>query len=83
MEGIVRGLKIDLMPDLRFIKVLLQLIQRFFLFEGPVVIEAGAMDELDRAVNAEAVAGEPDLAISAGGNGAKQFVLRDDGQTRE
>src|SRR4051794_405966 len=50
---------------------------REFALEGPVMVEAGAMHDLHRAENAEVIAGEPDLAVSAGGDGAKQFVLGD------
>ena len=33
--------------------------------EGAVVVEAGAVDDFDDAINAEPIASEPDLAVTA------------------
>src|SRR3954466_2977176 len=44
--------------------------------ERLVVIEAGAVDYLHRAVNAQTIASQPHLPIGARGDGAQQLVLR-------
>src|SRR6516225_6310059 len=51
--------------------------------ERAVMVETGAVDDLDGTVNPEPIAGEPDLTVGARGDGTDQFVLGNDGQTQD
>ena len=51
-------------------------------FEGPVMIETGAMDNFDGAKCTKPIKRNPHLAISARGNGTDQFVFGDFGQAQ-
>src|SRR5436190_9555932 len=52
-------------------------------FERPIMVEAGAMDNFNGPINPKPITRNPHLAISARGDRADQFVLRNDDQAKD
>ena len=52
---------------------------RELALERPRVLEAGAINNFDGAINPRHATGKPDFAVSTTSDGAQRFVVRNDG----